>query len=197
MDLFYPSAGTVFSKEGVFQPQAVTLRTGLLVKWRYFNSYPRRDYNPAVVKHINTKPALRPFKGVGQMREHGLDSDWFPVEFLIYYDDHDKLRTFAYVRKEDGSEVPDGEYDVVDDLVNTAADGRSGKAGGRCNGGTDGAINLNCCNQAIVLRTRRECYGDVSTASGSTARYSAIQPVIGFRPFLVALTPEGKRACTG
>jgi hypothetical protein len=48
-----------------------------------------------------------------------------------------------------------------------------------------------------VLTVVDECYGDFSTASGSTARYSAIQPVIGFRPFLVALTPEGKRACTG
>ena len=50
------------------------------------------------------------------MREHGWHSDWFPVEFLVYYDNHDKLRTFAYVRKEDGSEIPDGEYDVVDEL---------------------------------------------------------------------------------
>lgn len=65
---------------------------------------------------MDSKPALRPFKGVGQMRERGLDSEWFPVEFLIYYDDHNKIRTFAYVRKEDGSEMPDGEYDVVDDL---------------------------------------------------------------------------------
>jgi hypothetical protein len=50
------------------------------------------------------------------MRDRGLDSDWFRVEFLVYYDHHDKLRTFAYVRKEDGSDVPDGEYDVVDEL---------------------------------------------------------------------------------
>jgi len=69
-----------------------------------------------VVRRIKTKTALRPFKGSGQMRERSLDSDWFPVEFMIYYDDHDKLRTVAYVRNEDGSELPDGEYDVVDEL---------------------------------------------------------------------------------
>jgi len=27
------------------------------------------------------------------------------VVFLIYHDDHNKLRTFAYVRKEDGAET--------------------------------------------------------------------------------------------
>jgi hypothetical protein len=75
------------------------------------------EYNPVVVRRAKTKPGLRPFKGVGQMRERASpDADWFPVEFLIYYDDHDKLRAFAYVRKEDGSEVPDGEYHVVDEL---------------------------------------------------------------------------------
>ncbi len=44
------------------------------------------------------------------------EADWFPVEFLIYYDDHHKLRAFAYVRKEGGSDVPDGEYYVLDEL---------------------------------------------------------------------------------
>ena len=77
----------------------------------------RRDYNPAVVKRTNTKPDLRPLKGIGHMRESGSsEADWFPVEFLVYYDDHNKLRAFAYVRKEDGSDVPDGEYYVVDEL---------------------------------------------------------------------------------
>jgi hypothetical protein len=75
------------------------------------------DYNPAVVRRTNTKPGLRPFKGVGHMREcASSETDWFPVEFLIYYDDRDKLRAFAYVRNEDGSDVPDGEYYVVDEL---------------------------------------------------------------------------------
>jgi hypothetical protein len=69
-----------------------------------------------VVKANNTKPALRPFKGVGQMRERDSDSNWFSVEFLIYYDDHDKLRAFAYVRRQGGEEIPDGEYDFVDEL---------------------------------------------------------------------------------
>lgn len=51
------------------------------------------------------------------MREYGAsEADWFPVEFLVYYDDHDKLRAIAYVRKEDGSDVPDGEYYKVDEL---------------------------------------------------------------------------------
>ena len=68
------------------------------------------NYNPAVVKRAKTKPILRPFKGIGQMREYGSSgADWFPIEFLVYYDDHDKLRAIAYVRKEDGSDVADGE----------------------------------------------------------------------------------------
>jgi hypothetical protein len=51
------------------------------------------------------------------MRERASpEGDWFSVEFLVYYDDHDKLRAFAYVRKQDGSDVPDGEYHVVDEL---------------------------------------------------------------------------------
>jgi hypothetical protein len=74
------------------------------------------NYNPVMIRRINSKPALRPFKGVGQMRERGSDSGWFPVEFLVYYDDHNKIRTFAYVRRADGSDIPDGEYDVVDEL---------------------------------------------------------------------------------
>lgn len=51
------------------------------------------------------------------MRPRGSDANWFPVEFLIYYDDHNKIRSFAYVRKsEDGSDLPDGEHEVVDKL---------------------------------------------------------------------------------
>jgi hypothetical protein len=67
------------------------------------------DYNPAMVRCTNTEPDLRPFKGVGRMRERASsDADWFSVEFLVYYDVNDKLRAFGYVRKEDGSDVPDG-----------------------------------------------------------------------------------------
>jgi len=40
----------------------------------------------------------------------------FQFEFLIYYDKHDKIRTFAYVRKEDGGDIADGDYEVVDEL---------------------------------------------------------------------------------
>jgi len=51
------------------------------------------------------------------MRERASsETDWFPVEFLVYYDDHDKPRAIAYVRKEDGSDLPDGEYYVVNEL---------------------------------------------------------------------------------
>jgi hypothetical protein len=50
------------------------------------------------------------------MRKHGSDADWFPVEFLIFYDGHNKIRSFAYVRREDGREISDGEYDVLDEL---------------------------------------------------------------------------------
>jgi hypothetical protein len=58
------------------------------------------------------------------------EADWFPVEFLIYYDDHDKLTMFAYIRKEHGSDVPDGEYYVVDELGERRR-GKSGTASGR------------------------------------------------------------------
>jgi hypothetical protein len=34
-----------------------------------------------------------------------------PVEFLVYYD-RSQLRAFAYVRRKDGLDLPDGEYDV-------------------------------------------------------------------------------------
>ena len=49
------------------------------------------------------------------MRERGSDGDWFSVESVIYYD-QSQIRTFAYVRREDGSEIPDGEYDVPEGL---------------------------------------------------------------------------------
>src|ERR1700758_1662395 len=58
-----------------------------------------------VAKSPNANAPLRPFKGFGQMRERG-DAKWFPVEFLIYCDDHNQLRRFAYVRREDGREIP-------------------------------------------------------------------------------------------
>lgn len=35
------------------------------------------------------------------MRECGSsDAHWFPIEFLVYYDDHNKLKAFAYVKKQ-------------------------------------------------------------------------------------------------
>jgi hypothetical protein len=50
------------------------------------------------------------------MRERDSDADWFPVEVLIYHDDQNKFRTFAYVRKGDGAEIPDGHYVFEDEL---------------------------------------------------------------------------------
>jgi hypothetical protein len=49
------------------------------------------------------------------MREHGSDGDWFSVEYLIC-SDQSQIRTFAYVRREDGSEIPDGEHEVLEGL---------------------------------------------------------------------------------
>lgn len=74
------------------------------------------EYNPAMARRPNTNPPLRAFKGFGQMREPSDDANWFPVEFLFYYDDHNKLRKFAYVRREDGREIADGRYLFLDDL---------------------------------------------------------------------------------
>jgi hypothetical protein len=79
-----------------------------------------RRYNRVVAKakaRAPSTPPLRPFQGCGQMRQRGSEAPWFHVDFLIYYDDHNKIRSFAYVRKtEDGSDLPDGEYEVVDEL---------------------------------------------------------------------------------
>ena len=76
-------------------------------------------YNRELVKRTKSKaqstPPLRPYKDHAQMRERGSDGDWFSVEFLIYCD-QTQIRTFAYVRREDGSEIPDGEYDVLEGL---------------------------------------------------------------------------------
>ena len=56
-------------------------------------------------------PPLRPYNGYALMRKRGSDTEWFPVESLIYYD-RSQIRTFAYVRRKDGLDIPDGEYDV-------------------------------------------------------------------------------------
>ena len=68
-----------------------------------------------MVERTKTKaastPPLRPFKGFALMRERGSNAEWFSVEFLIYYE-RSQIRTFAYVRRADGTEIPDGEYDV-------------------------------------------------------------------------------------
>ena len=53
-----------------------------------------RTYNPAVVKRTSTKAALRPVQEYAQMRERGSDAEWFPVEFLAYYD-RSQIRAFA------------------------------------------------------------------------------------------------------
>ncbi len=74
------------------------------------------NYNSAVVRRAKAEPLLRSFKGFGTLRERGSDANWFPVEFLTYHDDRNKLRSFAYVRREDGVDIPDGHYVFQDEL---------------------------------------------------------------------------------
>ena len=73
------------------------------------------NYNSAVVRRAKAEPSLRPFKRFGTLRERG-SGDWFPVEFLTYHDDRNTLRSFAYVHREDGVEIPDGHYVFQDEL---------------------------------------------------------------------------------
>ena len=47
------------------------------------------------------------------MRERGSHADWFPVEFLVHYD-LSQVRDFAFVRRRDGNDIPDGEYEVLE-----------------------------------------------------------------------------------
>ena len=69
-----------------------------------------------MVRRAKAQPLLRPFKGFGTLRERDSDTNWFPVEFLTYHDDRNRLRSFAYVRREDGVEIPDGHYVFRDEL---------------------------------------------------------------------------------
>jgi hypothetical protein len=75
-----------------------------------------RGYNPLVARRTKAEQFLRPFKGSGRLRERGSYANWFSVEFLIYHDDRGKLRSFAYVRREDGGDIPDGHYVFLDEL---------------------------------------------------------------------------------
>ena len=68
-----------------------------------------------MAKVRNPKPTLRPVKGQAQLREWGSNSDFFWVQFLVFYD-QSKIREFGYVRREDGKEIPDGVYQTLDDL---------------------------------------------------------------------------------
>jgi len=67
------------------------------------------------VRRAKTEPPLRPFKDSGTLRERG-DTNWFPVEFLTYHDERNKFRSFAYVNRKDGVEIPDGHYIFLDDI---------------------------------------------------------------------------------
>ena len=74
-----------------------------------------------MVRRAKAEPLLRPFKGSGRIRERDSDA-WFPIEFLTchfltYHDDCNRLHSFAYVRREDGGEIPDGRYIVLDELA--------------------------------------------------------------------------------
>ncbi|HEY7099394.1 MAG TPA: hypothetical protein VH437_21900 [Terriglobales bacterium] len=74
------------------------------------------DYNRAVVRRDKTEALLRTFKGFGTLRERG-HTKWFPVEFLLYHDEkRKKLHSFAYVRRGDGAEIPDGHYVFLDEI---------------------------------------------------------------------------------
>lgn len=66
---------------------------------------------PNVVERTNDKPSLTPVQGYGQMRERGSGAEWFSVDFMVYYDGS-QLRAFAYVRRKDGIDIPDGDYEV-------------------------------------------------------------------------------------
>ena len=68
-----------------------------------------------MVRRAKAEPLLRPFKGFGTLRERGSDANWFPVEFLTYHDDRNRLHSFAYVRRKDGGEIPDGHYVFLDE----------------------------------------------------------------------------------
>ena len=82
-----------------------------------------------MAKVRNPKPSLRPVKGQAQLRELGLSSNFFRVEFLVFYD-QSKIREFGYVRRGDGKVIPNGVYQTLDDLgergwgVWTKRDGR-------------------------------------------------------------------------
>jgi hypothetical protein len=73
------------------------------------------NYNSAVVTRAKAEPLLRPFKGSGRIRERASEA-WFPIEFLTYHDDRNRLHSFAYVRREDGGEIHDGQYAFLDEL---------------------------------------------------------------------------------
>ena len=69
-----------------------------------------------MIRRPKSEPLLRPFKGSGACANAPLMPTGFPVEFLTYHDDSGKLRSFAYVRREDGGDIPDGHYIFLDEL---------------------------------------------------------------------------------
>ena len=54
-------------------------------------------------------------KDYAKMRERGSGGDWFAVEFLANYDQN-QLRAFGYIRRQDGGEIHDGDYEVLEGL---------------------------------------------------------------------------------
>jgi hypothetical protein len=58
---------------------------------------------------------LRPVKSYARMREYGSNATWFSVQFMVYYLGN-KVRSFAYVQRDDSAEIPDGEYEVLEGL---------------------------------------------------------------------------------
>lgn len=78
---------------------------------------------------------VRAVQGEAQLHERGSNADWFWVDYLIYYE-HRRIRAFVYVRRKDGTEIPDDDYDVVDEL-SAAGSGGSETGTGRLDGVKD------------------------------------------------------------
>jgi hypothetical protein len=59
---------------------------------------------------------LRAHRGVGTLRSYRSTEDWVPVEFMFYYDAQGEMRSVEYIRSHDGAEIPDGQYEMLDEL---------------------------------------------------------------------------------
>ena len=138
---------------------------------------PTTHYNPTVVKQPNAEAPLREFKGIGRIRERDGDSYWFPVEFLIYFDGQ-KLKRFAYVRRVDGRDLPDGHYFFQDDLGERTSRWRKWKGSGRSDG--------------VIVNERN---GDVSTVVLSKLLSVALRLALAARLVRIVDVHVGLELC--